>query len=170
MKLRLSPLALSGFLVMGCIDAWLLTVAVGALATSDELPSGKFEWSSRLSPADGETLAAKPTSAYNEILLRPIFFKTRAPFVPPPPPPPPAPPPQAAIPRPPPPDPGFVLRGVTIARGIRKAYLTSNAGPAGTWVNEGETFMGWKVESVSSTSTKLQQQDRTIELDLYLRR
>ena len=38
----------------------------------------------------------------------------------------------------------------------------------GTWVNEGETLMGWKVESVSST--KLQQQDRTIELELYVRR
>jgi hypothetical protein len=34
-------------------------------------------------------------------------------------------------------------------------------------VNEGEDFMGWKVASVGETSTKLQQQDRTVELELY---
>jgi hypothetical protein len=167
MNLRLSPLPLLSFLAMGCIDVWLLTLAVGTITQDDEIPIGKFEWSPRLSAPGGGMPNAKPIGAYNETLLHPIFFKTRAPFVAPPPPPP---PPQAANPRPPPPDPGFVLRGVTIARGIRKAYLMSNAGPGGTWVNEGETFMGWKVESVSGTGTKLQQQDRTIELELYARR
>ena len=167
MKLRLSPLALLGLLAVGCTDIWLLTVAVGTFARDDEIPSGTFEWSPRLSMASGGMPNAKPIGAYNEILLHPVFFRTRAPFVPPPPP---APPPQAAIPRPPPPDPGLVLGGVTIARGIRKAYLMSRAGPGGTWVNEGESFMGWKVESVGSTSTKLQQQDRAIELELYPQR
>lgn len=167
MKLRLSPLALLSFVAMGCVDVWLLTVALGTFANDDEVPTGKFEWSSRLSTSGSGMPDVKPINAYNEILLRPVFFKTRAPFVPPPPPPP---PPQAAIPRPPPPDPGLVLGGVTIARGIRKAYLMSRAGPGGTWVSEGESFMGWKVESVSATGTTLQQQDRTIELELYARR
>ena len=167
MKLRLSPLALLGLLAVGCTDIWLLTVAVGMFARDDEIPSANFEWSPRLSAPGSGMPDAKPITAYHEIAARPVFFKTRAPFVPPPPPPPPA---QAAIPRPPPPDPGLVLGGVTIARGIRKAYLMSRAGPGGTWVNEGESFMGWKVESVGSTSTKLQQQDRSIELELYPQR
>jgi hypothetical protein len=68
------------------------------------------------------------------------------------------------------PHPGFVMGGVTIARGIRNAYLLTRAGPGGAWVNEGEDFMGWKVESVGSTGTKLQQQGRTIELELYPQR
>jgi hypothetical protein len=167
MNLRLSPLALLSFVAMGCIDVWLLSVALGTFAKDDEIPSGKFEWSPKLSTPGGGLPNAKPISTYSETLLRPIFFKSRAPFVAPPPPPP---PPQAAIPRPPPLDPGFVLGGVTIARGIRKAYLLTKVGPGGTWVSEGENFMGWKVESVSSTSTKLQQQDRTIELELYTQR
>jgi hypothetical protein len=62
------------------------------------------------------------------------------------------------------------LEGVTIARGIRKAYLISKADLKGTWVNEGEDFMGWKVASIGEMSTKLQQQDRTVELEFYAQR
>jgi len=36
-------------------------------------------------------------------------------------------------------------------------------------VGEGESFMGWKIQSVDATSARLQQQDRTIELQLYPR-
>jgi hypothetical protein len=64
----------------------------------------------------------------------------------------------------------LVLGGVTIAGDLRKAYLFTQADPKGAWVSEGESFMGWKVEAVGSMSTKLQQQGRTIELDLYDRR
>jgi hypothetical protein len=48
--------------------------------------------------------------------------------------------------------------------------LFTQADPKGAGVSEGESFMGWKVEAVGSTSTKLQQQGRTIELELYDRR
>jgi hypothetical protein len=64
----------------------------------------------------------------------------------------------------------LALGGITIARGVRKAYLFTRTDPNGTWVNEGESFMGWKVEAVDSMSTKLQQQGRTIELELYAQR
>jgi hypothetical protein len=39
--------------------------------------------------------------------------------------------------------------------------------PRGVWVGEGEDFMGWKVQSISTSVATLQQNDRTIELRLY---
>jgi hypothetical protein len=54
-------------------------------------------------------------------------------------------------------------------RHLRKVYLLTKANPAGSWLAEGESFMGWKIQSVDASSAKLQQQDRTIELQLYPR-
>jgi hypothetical protein len=51
--------------------------------------------------------------------------------------------------------------------GLRKAYLLTKTNPAGSWVTEGDNFMGWIISSVDSSSAKVQQQDRTIELQLY---
>ena len=64
-------------------------------------------------------------------------------------------------------DPGLVLGGIIANGDMRKIYLSSRDDPQGAWVGEGETFRGWKVQSVGSTSTKLEQQNRTIELHLY---
>jgi hypothetical protein len=169
MTARMAPLAMVGFLALGAIDTWLAAVAVEAFTASDPSPNGKFEWVPKLSTATEGMPPPKPLDAYKQTLAYPIFFKTREPFVAPPPPPPP-PPPQVVVPRPVVTDPGIALGGVTITRGIRKAYLISKADPRGTWVNEGEDFMGWKVASIGETSTKLQQQDRTIELELYAQR
>jgi hypothetical protein len=96
-------------------------------------------------------------------LRRPLFFKTRAPFVPRPPPPPPKPTPAPVVQA----DPGLVLGGVVINRDLRKAYLLSKADPRGAWVSEGDNFMGWKIVSVERTGAKLQQSDRMLELQLY---
>ena len=64
-------------------------------------------------------------------------------------------------------DPGLVVGGVMIKRGLSKAYLFSKAGSCGAWAGEGETFQGWKVKSVKSTGVKLEQTGRSIELSLY---
>jgi hypothetical protein len=50
---------------------------------------------------------------------------------------------------------------------LRKAYLLTKTNPAGSWVREGDSFMGWIIKSVDSASAKVQQQDRIIELQLY---
>jgi hypothetical protein len=50
---------------------------------------------------------------------------------------------------------------------LRKAYLLTKTNPAGSWVGEGDSFMGWIIKSVDGASAKVQQQDRTIELQLY---
>jgi hypothetical protein len=59
------------------------------------------------------------------------------------------------------------LGGVLTLNDIRKAFLFSKADPRGSWLNEGESFMGWRIQSVDGSSARLQQQDRTIQLQLY---
>jgi len=167
MRLRISPLAMMALVALAAVDLWLAAVAVDTIASGDEAPPGTFQWTPKLPAAAEGAPKAKPSEAYGEILAHPVFLKTRVPWVAPPPPPP---PPAAQIAAPPPVDPGLALGGVTIARGVRKAYLLSRTDPKGTWVNEGDSFMGWTVEAVGSTSTKLQQQGRTIELELYAQR
>jgi hypothetical protein len=108
----------------------------------------------------------KPVGTHSEILAHPLFYKTRAPYVPPPRPPP-APPKTvvsaAAA------DPGIALGGGD-ARGSKKGHLFSKGGATGAWIVEGESFMGWKVQSIDAGGAKLQQADQTIELQLYAKR
>jgi hypothetical protein len=163
MIFRLPPLAVFGLLVLGGMNVWLLSVLVEGNALGDHVPTGTIG-SALVIPGPGSAVpTARPIGAYNRILAQPVFLKTRAPFVAPPPPPPPAP----AAPAPANIDPGLVLAGITLTSSVRKAYLLNKADSQGTWLGEGESFRGWKVQSIDSTSAKLQQQSRTIELHLY---
>jgi len=113
-------------------------------------------------------MAPRPIADYQQTLARPLFYKTREPFVAPPLPPPPVqapkPVPQVLV------DPGISVGGIMISGPAREAYLVRKPDPHGAWVREGEDFMGWKVQSISAGSAKLQQSDRTIELQLYAER
>src|SRR5262249_36303227 len=111
-----------------------LDAARASVAPSPDLPES----------ANG-LLMVKPARAYVETLAHPIFSRTRAPFVPPPPPPPAA---QRQVGPPVSVDPGIALGGVAIHGDLKKAYLLSKGGLSGSWVTEGETFMGWKVGSI----------------------
>jgi hypothetical protein len=110
----------------------------------------------------------KSIESYPLTLAHPVFYKTREPFVPPPPAPP-APPPKVVPPAPVVTDPGLILGGVLTNPNVRKVFLFSKADPHGSWVNEGESFMGWRIQSVGASSARLQQQDRIVELQLYPR-
>jgi hypothetical protein len=99
---------------------------------------------------------------------QPVFFKTREPYVAPPPRP--AAPTPATAPKPPPPvvvDPGLAVAGIIIGGGVRKAYIHGKADQQGGWVSEGEVLTGWKVQTIGPGAVELQQQDHTIELQLY---
>ena len=120
----------------------------------------------RLSAANEPAARARPIADYHQTLARPLFSKTRAPFVPPPPPP----PVQAPKPAPPAPvfvDPGFSVGGLIISGMIRKAYLMKKPDSHGVWVREGDDFMGWKLRSITASAATLQQNDRTLEVRLY---
>jgi hypothetical protein len=167
MRLGIAPLGLAALTIAAAVDVWLLA-DVADLATRPPPSRERVEWNPKLSVGHAPTASVRPIAEYRETLARPLFAKTRAPFVPPPPPPPP--PVQAPAAPPPAPvfvDPGFSVGGVMITDVLRKAYLMKMPGPHGVWVGEGENFMGWKVQSIGASTAKLEQNNRTIELRLY---
>jgi hypothetical protein len=166
MRFRIAPLSLAALTLAAAVDLWLLA-DVADLATTPPPSLESVEWKPKLSAAHELTAPVRPIAEYRETLARPLFAKTRAPFVAPPPPPPPV---QAPAPPPPAPvliDPGFSVGGVMITEVLRKAYLMKKPEPRGVWVSEGEDFMGWKVQSIGASTAKLEQNNRTIELRLY---
>jgi len=52
--------------------------------------------------------------------------------------------------------------------GVRKkAYVFGKGNTQGTWVSEGEIFLGWTVQSIDSGAAKVKQSNRVLELQLY---
>jgi hypothetical protein len=169
MKLRVAPLSGAAILALASLNVWLLSSVLGEILRDDQPAAEKVEWHPQISASADVMVVQSPIESYPLTLAHPVFYKTREPFVPPPPPAPPA-PPKVVQPAPPAPaDPGLVLGGIMTNRHLRKVYLLTKANPAGSWLAEGESFMGWKIQSVDASSAKLQQQDRTIELQLYPR-
>jgi hypothetical protein len=165
MKRRMAPLGAIGLLIVLGINAWLLATIVTEICSDNPAATGKADWNVSLSDS-GSVANRKPIEAYRQILARPVFFKSREPFVPPPPP-----PPAAVKPTPAPVavDPGLVLGGVMIKNDIRKAYVFSRASTTGLWISEGGDFMGWQLKSINGSGAKLEQNGRLLELQLYPR-
>jgi len=149
MRLRVAPLTLGALLALAGLNAWLLALAVDGPAPEAGVP----------------VPVVRPDPPLSEV----AFLKTRAPYVPPPPAPPPLPKPVAAPPSAPV-DPGLSLGGVVIMEDARKAYIFNRADSRGAWLSEGETILGWQVESIDALTARLQQAGRTIELELYPKR
>jgi hypothetical protein len=166
MKPRIAPLAAAGLLALASLNGW---IAMSALRTLHDDPAvdRAVEWHAQLSTSGELSVVQKPIGDYPMTVAHPVFYKTREPFVPPPPPPPPAPPKVVQSAPPAPVDPGLILGGVMASGQLRKAYLLTKANAAGSWVAEGDDFMGWIIKSVDNSSATVQQQDRTIELQLY---
>ena len=123
-------------------------------------------WSPNISRTALEVPSPKAVSGHEDVLARPVFFKSRQPYVPPPPVPPPAPKVQPSAPAVPL-DPGLVLAGVMIEGAVKKAFVVNRADSQGAWVAEGEAVAGWQVLSITAADAKLQNAGRTILLDLY---
>jgi hypothetical protein len=157
MTLRVSPLALAGLLGLASVNAGLLAVVLDdtrpeatvkePVAATDQAP---------IPPSSGpRLLKPKPITAYGETLARPVFFKSRAPYVPPPPAPLPPPPEPVSTPPPAPVDPGLVLGGIVIMEEGRKAFIFNKADSRGAWFSEGDSIRGWKVETIDSMTARL---------------
>jgi hypothetical protein len=169
MTMRIAPLAAAGIAALAAVNVWLLTVLIAGVTGDAPAAIAAPAWDPNLPGAGEDVPAARPINAYRETLVHPVFFKTREPYVAPPPRPV-APPVPAMLPKPAPPpivDPGLIVGGVIINGDVRKAYVYGKADSHGSWVSEGETLAGWKVGAIDSAGIKLQQQDRTIELQLY---
>jgi hypothetical protein len=166
MRWNVAPLRAAGLLVVVGINGGLLATVATQLLSDGVAAVDKIDWNANLPRSVANAANRRPVEAYGQILVRPVFFKSREPFVPAPPAPPPV---VAAVPPPVVVDPGLGVGGVVIKNGLSKAYLFSNAGPSGAWAGEGEMFQGWKVTSIDRTGVKLEQSGRSIDLQLYPR-
>jgi hypothetical protein len=166
MNLRIAPLAAVGLAALAGLNLWLITIILAGAADEAPVSVTPPAWNANWSGS--AKAGAKPISAYGKILAQPVFFKTREPYVAPPPRPAQAPVPVVAKPPPPPiVDPGFTVAGIIIAPGVRKAYIHTKRDEQGSWVSEGESLTGWRVQAIGPGGVKLEQQDRTIDLELY---
>jgi hypothetical protein len=162
---RLPPAAV-GLLLLGLLNGCLLTAIVTwAIGDNGEEPP-VVEPAPRWTKLADAPPAARPIDKYKLILAHPVFFRNREPFVAAPTPT--TPPPPKATPAPVV-DPGLMIGGVFISERVRKVYLLTKNTSGGEWKREGESFMGWTVQSVEPSGAKLKQQDRTLELPLYPR-
>lgn len=163
MTLRLAPLTAAMLFTLAAINVWLLSLM---LQGSPELiVSNNRQWTPNLARTAAAAPPARPTAAHGEILARPVFFKSRQPFVAPPPAPVPKPvsPPSPPVPA----DPGLVLGGIMIDGPAKRAYLVDKASSQGTWISEGDTIGGWKLDTIDAAGVTLQQGGRTVKLQLY---
>ena len=164
MRLRVAPLPAVALIGLGVLNGCLIMIVLGSDKVDVQAPPARVAPSPDLSEKESGLSNVKPVRAYIETLAHPVFYKTRAPFVP-------APPTSPATPKtdapPMPIDPGIAVGGVVLDGVLKKAYLFKKGGATGSWVSEGETFMGWKVESIEPGSSKLQQAGRILVLHLY---
>jgi hypothetical protein len=155
-------------LALGVVNSWLLMVVLPSDEPDTLQPQARAALQPDVTQALNDITEVKPFRAYTETLAHPIFYKNRSPYVAPPPAPP------AVAPKPPTPsapaDPGIAVGGVILDGALKKAYLFGKGGAQGSWVAEGESFMGWMVRSIDGAGAKLGQADRTIELQLYGKR
>jgi hypothetical protein len=169
MRLGFAPLTAVGLLALIGVDLWFLSLVFGD--TAPEAPAAMHKPGPAPIPVDraGSLPNSKPIMAFAQTMARPVFYKSREPFVPPPPAPPPI--PKVAVPPPPPvAQPNFALGGVMITEDAKKAYVVNKATSQGEWLSEGESIMGWTLQFVDTTSAKLQQAERTVELQMYPQR
>jgi hypothetical protein len=164
MNWQFAPLRVIALFIAVGVNVWLLRTMASEIVFEDAVTTKDVDWNPRFSGTLGDASGRKPIDAYQEILARPVFFKSRTPFIPAP-----SPLPPSVVASPPPVvvDPGLVLGGVMIKSGVKKAYVLSRANAGGAWANEGEEFMGWRIRSINGAGAKLEQSGRSIELKLY---
>jgi hypothetical protein len=167
MMIRLTPLATAGLVALVGINAWLCAILLEGLLAPDPISTAE-QGSRPMLPTPAEDIASpKAISEYNETLVRPIFFKSRRQFVAPVPSPSPSAPPPRAGPASAPIDPGLIVGGIAIIGPMRKTYLLRKAESSGVWINQGDAFMGWKVQSIDPKGVTLRKDERVIDLRLY---
>ena len=167
MIFRTTPLLAIIIVALAAANLCLFAVIITSLA-SNGLPPLTTDNAKPILPQFADAaLRTNPLSEYGQILAQPIFFKSRAPFRPAPPPPPVVqkqiPAPQVYV------DPDFILGGIVINERLKKVYLFTKANNAGTWVNEGESYSGWKIQAVHADGVTINQNSRAIDLQLYKR-
>ena len=109
--------------------------------------------------------SAHAETQYPEIAERPLFSRSRRPFVPPQPvvveQPPPEPQPVAA-------EPQITLQGVMISGRTRHALILAGGEPAPRWLSEGDSVTGWKIKEIGTNGVRLIAEGQTRKVNLYV--
>ena len=171
---RLSPLMAMGLALLLVLDGVAL---VGAKLGWETLVSGQGTAAPPLpgdgawlppAPGEGPGYRAMPLAAFAQTTARPIFSRTRRPFVAPAPVQAPAPagaPAAALVPLA---EPAVTLSAVIIHGPARRALLITREHPGGRWVNEGDMVEGWAVSAIEADRLTLAAGARTLSVRLYL--
>jgi hypothetical protein len=164
MKRPVAPIRAFGLLLGVIVNGGLLTWIALELTSDGSAAVERADWKADLTGSISESPVRRSLENYASIMAHPLFFKSRAPYVPPPP----APPPVAAAP-PVATDPGVIVAGVMLTNGLSKAYLSNKAGQDGAWTSQDEVFRGWRVKSIDEAGVVLEQGGRSVDLQLYPR-
>jgi hypothetical protein len=161
---KFSP-RIAGLLGLAAINSALLALVATQFGPAETMPPRKSENALNVSGSVKEIPVRKPFETYNSVLGRPVFFKTRGPFVPlQPVASPPAPVPMSPVVV----APGLAVGGIVLMKGVSKAFLFSKTGSvAGVWASEGDEFQGWRLQSIDDTGVKVEQGGRSLQLSLY---
>lgn len=148
---------------MAGVNVWLLLATVQQVMSADQVETAQPGWTPQLPRLEDAQALTTATAAHREILVHPIFSRSRAPYVPPAPPAPKSGPPPPAVFI----DPGLVLGGVIVNGTVKKAYLFQKTNQSGAWVAEGDEFVGWRVQSITPEVARLEKETHVIEVRLY---
>lgn len=164
--------SLTSWLAACGVALWVLIAALAA-----EIDISPIAGGGSAGPSAGEAAAPAVLAGledFGETLRRPVFSKSRRPFVPPPEPEPEAmpesepPPPEAEAAVEAPPPEGLALRGVAITREKRSALLVTAGNPNGQWIAVGGTIESWQVAEVAAGYTVLRSGQQVHTLHLYV--
>ncbi len=161
-RFRLSPLMGGALTVFGLFDL----AGIGALGVAffpaDQIEADvRSDWRPPLFDQN-KSDAPSPSNADSQTLTRPIFSKTRRPFIAK------ATLPELREPREPlAPPPGLMLLGIVKHKAGQSAFIVSSSTPKGKWCAVGDGLDGWKVTLVQDLEITLQSDARTVQLSLY---
>jgi len=159
---RPPPLATICLLVFGLLDAGLL----GAIVYYGLQPVEASETVTGALGGAGEKkvpeVPGKQIAALGRTLAAPAFFRSRAPYVPPA---------VVAVPvaavAPIAPPPTVTIAGIVIDKRVKKALVLSPADNNGTWLNEGDQVMGWRIEAITAAGVTLRQNSSKLDVRMY---
>jgi len=158
------PPAIVGITALLCLNAALIGFGwIGASEVAASVdPIAEGSWTSPdLDTPPSATGDARAPEQNDPVLARPIFFPSRKPFEPPP--------AQAGTtpPAPPPPDPRFVVDGIMLTGGARRAHLRQPHESDGGWHKQGQVVDDWTIVQIDAAGIVLEQAGVRFAMRLY---
>lgn len=158
-------LSLNGFAVLAMMRGWDRLGASGS-TIARESRSGDGAWYPP-SIGGGQGYRAKPLAAFAQTLARPIFSRSRRPYVAPV-----ASPSAVAAVEPvmaaaPVAEPVVTLAAVAINGQTSRALLVSKSHPAGRWMSPGDQVEDWTISTIAADRLTLAIGGRTMTVRLY---